>query len=63
MLFLSNFQIFRLKELNKLFRKRVFEIISIEDLFAEVKIFDSRFINQIENENVEKVFEKLRLVV
>ena len=41
----SNFQASRLKELNELLEKEVFEIINREDVSAEIRIFDSRFVN------------------
>ena len=37
--------------------------MSIEDVPAGARIFDSRFVDQIKNEGIEKVFEKSRLVV
>ena len=58
-----NFQISRLKKLNELLEKKVFEIINIEDLFAEKRVFDNRFMNQIKNEEIEKAFEKSRLII
>ena len=63
MLSLSNFQASRLKKLNKLFKKRVFEIINIEDVLIKARIFDNCFVNQIKNEGIEKAFEKSRLII
>ena len=63
MSFFANFQTSRLKKLNKLLEKRVFEIINIEDLFAKTRIFDNRFMNQIKNERIEKAFEKSRFII
>ena len=60
---LANFQTFRLKELNELLEKRVFEIIYIDDLFIKTRVFESRFINQMKNEGTEKAFEKSRLIM
>ena len=59
----ANFQASRLKEFNKLFEKEIFEIIYIEDLFIEARVFKSRFINQIKNEGIEKAFEKSRFIM
>ena len=59
---LANFQTFRLKKLNKLFAKGIFEIINIKDLFIKTRVFENRFINQIKNEGIEKAFEKSRLI-
>ena len=45
--FFVNFQTFRLKKLNELFEKGIFEIINIKDLFIEARVFENRFVNQI----------------
>ena len=63
MLFFANFQTSRLKKFNELLEKRVFEIIYIDDLFTEARVFESRFMNQMKNEEIEKAFEKSRLVI
>ena len=59
----ANFQTFRLKEFNELLEKKIFEIIYIDDLFIEVRIFENRFMNQIKNEGTEKAFEKSRFII
>ena len=59
----ANFQTFYLKKFNELLEKKVFEIIHIDDLFIETRVFESRFINQMKNEEIEKAFEKLRLII
>ena len=55
---LANFQTFRLKEFNKLFKKKVFKIIYIDNLFIKARVFESRFMNQMKNKGIEKAFEK-----
>ena len=40
-----NFQVSRLKELNGLLDKEVFEIINKKDVPVEICIFDSRFVD------------------
>lgn len=60
---LSNFQASRLKELNGLFEKGVFEIMSTKNVPTGARIFGSRFVDQVKNEGTEKAFEKSRLVV
>ena len=60
---LPNFQMSRLKELNGLLEKGVFEIMNKQDVPAETRIFDSRFVYQIKNKGTEKAFEKSRLIV
>ena len=59
----ANFQISRLKEFNELLEKGIFEIIHIDDLFIEARVFENRFMNQIKNEGIEKAFEKSRFVI
>ena len=59
----ANFQTFRLKEFNKLLKKGVFEIIYIDNLFTKTRVFESRFMNQMKNEGIEKAFEKSRLII
>ena len=58
-----NLQAFRLKKINNLLEKRVFEIINKQDVSIETRIFNSRFMNQIKNKGTEKVFEKSRLII
>ncbi len=60
---LPNFQASRLKELNGLLEKGVFEIMETGDVPAGARIFGSRFVDQVKNEGTEKAFEKSRLVV
>ena len=59
----ANFQTSRLKKLNGLLEKRIFEIIYIDDLFIGARVFESRFMNQMKNEGIEKAFEKSRFVI
>ena len=58
-----NFRAFRLKEINGLLEKGVFEIINKEDVPVGTRIFDSRFVNQVKNKGTEKTFKKLRLII
>ena len=59
----ANFQASRLKKLNGLLEKRVFEIIYIDNLFIKARVFENRFVNQMKNEEIEKTFEKSRFVI
>ena len=59
----SSFQTSRLKEINGLLDKGVFEIMDKRDIPAGARVFGSRFVDQIKNEGTEKAFEKSRLVV
>ena len=53
----------RKKEINGLFEKNCFEIISTSDVFHETKIFNSRFVNEIKNIGTIDAYEKSRLVM
>lgn len=55
---LSNFQTSRLKKLNELFKKKIFEIMNTENVFTKTRIFNNCFVNQIKNKDIEKTFEK-----
>ena len=59
----SNFQASRLRKLNNLLEKEIFEIMNKQDIPAEARVFNSRFVNQIKNKGTEKVFEKSRLII
>ena len=52
-----------MKELNGLLEKKIFEIIYIDNLSSEARVFENRFINQMKNEKTEKTFEKSRLMI
>ena len=60
---LVKFQTSRLKKHNKLFEKKIFEIINTKDLFIRALVFENRFINQVKNEEIEKTFEKSRFII
>ena len=53
----------RKKEINDLFEKNCFEIVSIFDVLHEVRIFNSRFVDEIKNIGTIDAYEKSRLVV
>ena len=53
----------RKKEINDLFEKGCFEIISTFDVFHETRIFNSRFVDEIKNIGTIDAYEKSRLVV
>ena len=53
----------RRKEINGLLEKDAFEIISISDVPSGMRIFNSRFVDEIKNEGTATAFEKSRLVV
>ena len=53
----------RQKELNGLLEKGVFEVVNMTDIPQGVRIFNSRFVDEIKNAGTDKAFEKSRLVV
>ena len=53
----------RKKEINGLFEKGCFEIVSIFDVFHGIRIFNSRFVDEIKNIDTINAYEKSRLVM
>ena len=53
----------RKKEINELFEKNCYEIVSTFDVFHEIRIFNSRFVDEIKNINTIDAYEKFRLVM
>ena len=53
----------RKKEINDLFEKGCFEIVSASDVFHEIRIFNSRFVDEIKNIGTVDAYEKSRLIV
>ncbi len=53
----------RKKEINGLLEKRVFELITLDQVFENVRIFNSRFVDEIKHSGISQAFEKSRLVV
>lgn len=59
----TQFSASRQKELAGLLEKGVFEIIKLADVPQGIRIFNSRFVDEIKNKGTDKAFEKSRLVV
>jgi hypothetical protein len=57
------FQASREKELNGLLERKVFEIVSKNNVPQDIRIFNTRFVDEIKNPGTIKAFEKSRLVV
>jgi hypothetical protein len=53
----------RRKEINDLLKRQVFEIIIISEVFKNVRIFNSRFVDEIKHSNISQAYEKSRLVI
>jgi hypothetical protein len=59
----SPFLASRRKELNGLLESGVFEVVDITDVPNGIRVFNSRFVDEIKNPGTDKAFEKSRLVV
>ena len=53
----------RSSEINGLLEKGVFRVVNLEDVPQGVRIFNSRFVDEIKHPGTDKAFEKSRLVV
>ena len=53
----------RRKEINGLLEKGVFAVVTDSDVPQGVRIFNSRFVDEIKHPGTDKAFEKSRLVV
>jgi hypothetical protein len=60
---LSQFAAFRQKKINDLIEKDVFQSVKTDDVSLDVRIFNSRFVDEIKHLDIDKAFEKSRLVV
>jgi hypothetical protein len=59
----SSFIASRQKEIADLLEKEIFVSINKRDVSTDVRIFRSRFVNEIKHSDTEKAFEKFRLVI
>jgi hypothetical protein len=53
----------RRKEINDLLEKRVYELITIDKVSKDVRIFNSRFVDEIKHSETSQAYEKSRLVI
>jgi hypothetical protein len=53
----------RRKEINDLLKRQVFEIITISEVFKNVRIFNSCFVDEIKHSNISQAYEKFRLMI
>ncbi len=51
------------KEINDLLKKRVFELIIIENVLRDVRIFNFRFVNEIKHLSTLNAYEKFKLMI
>ncbi len=59
----SQFAAFRQKKINDLIEKNVFQSIDKNDVSLDVRIFKSRFVDEIKHLDIDKAFEKSRFVI
>jgi hypothetical protein len=52
----------RRKEINDLLKRQVFEIIIISEVLKNVRIFNSRFVDEIKHSDTSQAYEKSRLM-
>ena len=53
----------RKKKINDFFEKNCFEVITTANLFREIRIFNSRFVDEIKNMGIANAYEKFRLMM
>jgi hypothetical protein len=53
----------RRKKINDLLEKRVFELIIIDAVLRNVRIFNFRFVDEIKHSDISDVYEKFRLMI
>jgi hypothetical protein len=59
----STFAESRRKEINDLLKRQVFEIITISEVLKNVRIFNSRFVDEIKHSDISQAYEKSRLMI
>ena len=59
----SSFVKSRRKKINDFFEKNYFEVVSTANLFRGIKIFNSRFVDEIKNIDTANAYEKSRLMM
>ncbi len=59
----SSFIASRQQEIAELLEKDVFLSVNRAEMFSHIRIFNSRFVNEIKHSRTDKTFEKFRLVI
>ncbi len=59
----SQFATFKQKKINDLIEKNVFQSVNKNDVSLDVRIFNSRFVDEIKHFDIDKAFEKSRFVM
>jgi hypothetical protein len=59
----STFVESRRKEINNLLKRQVFEIFTFSEVSKNVRIFNSRFVDEIKHSDTSQAYEKSRLMI
>ncbi len=59
----STFAESRRKEINDLLKRQVFEIITILEVLKNVRIFNSRFVDEVKHSDTSQAYEKSKLMI
>jgi hypothetical protein len=59
----SSFIAFRQQEIVDLLEKKIFLSINKKNVSANIRIFNSRFVDEVKTSDIEKAFEKFRLMI
>ena len=51
------------KKINELLNKIIFDVLILIEMFSEIKLFNSRFVDEIKNPKISIIFEKSRLII
>jgi hypothetical protein len=60
---ITSFSASRHKKLIELLKKNVFRVTSIDDVSSEIRVFNSRFVDEIKHSGTDQAYEKSRLIV
>lgn len=47
----------------ELLKKKIFKFVNKKNVFENARVFNPRFVNEIKNADIEKAFEKSRIVI
>ncbi len=59
----SQFTAFKQQKIAELLEKEIFFSVNKTEMLSDVRMFNSRFVDEIKHSNTEKAFEKSRLVI
>lgn len=59
----AQYTVSRYKEITRLLEKNIFKVVTTEDIPSNVQIFNSHFVEEMKNQDTDKLYEKCWLVV